>query len=223
MNKLQYKKIFLSFFVSVGLLFTGGCGFVNHKPSSSDGTVTIPDTSTLRDRQEFLNETLADPRELKPGEIAITIRIRPQFVLHLNKKLKVVSFEALNADAVSLKKETRKKWKRKPYEKAVRRILEQAVVDGYISDVSPVIDVQVVESAVAVGEDSTTSIGDDNSSAKSDASSPSDDLPNAVASTDTMITFVDVRTIEENVQSVAEEVAEIHGISAEIVLHEAGE
>lgn len=194
MSRFRYKKIFLSFFVSVLLLLTDGCGFVNHKPSASDGTVTIPDTSTLQDRQKFLDETLSEPRELKPGEIAITIRLRPQFVLHLNKKLRVVSFEALNADAVSLKKETRKKWKRKPYKKAVRRILEQAVVDGYLSDVSPVIDIEVVESPIALAEENNT-----------------------------MITFVDIRTIEENVQSVAEEVAEIHGMPAEVVLHEVGE
>ena len=165
MNNLRFVKIFLHVFLSATLLLTG-CGFVNHKPSASDGAVSVPDTSTLRNRQKFLDESLSEPRELKPGEIAITIRIRPQFVLHLNKKLKVVSFEALNEDADVLKHETRKKWKRTPYKKAVRRILEQAVINGYISDVSPVIDIQISESQMPLDEaDSVPFAGNDGSSA----------------------------------------------------------
>ena len=190
MNNLRFVKIFLHVFLSATLLLTG-CGFVNHKPSASDGAVSVPDTSTLRNRQKFLDESLSEPRELKPGEIAITIRIRPQFVLHLNKKLKVVSFEALNDDAIKLKHETHKKWKRTPYKKAVRRILDQAVIDGYISDVSPVIDIQISESQTP-----------------------------ATSGNNNTITFVDLRTIEDTVLTVAEEAAATHGITAEVALHE---
>ena len=217
MNRFQCKKFFLCFFIAVPLLLTDGCGFVNHKPSASDGTITVPDTSTLRDRQAFLEESLSEPRELKPGEIAITIRIRPQFVLHLNKKLKVVSFETLNEDAEVLKHETRKKWKRTPYKKAVRRILEQAVIDGYISDVSPVIDIQISESQMPLDEaDSVPFAG-------SDGSASADDPQNTAAPGSSTITFVDLRTIEDNVLTVAEDVAAIHGITAEVTLHEDSE
>ena len=52
--------------------------------------------------------------------------------------------EALNPTAKALKKSTKKKWKRKPYQKAVRSILEQCVIDGYISDVSGSISMQVI-------------------------------------------------------------------------------
>ena len=215
MNNLRFVKIFLHVFLSATLLLTG-CGFVNHKPSASDGAVSVPDTSTLRNRQKFLDESLSEPRELKPGEIAITIRIRPQFVLHLNKKLKVVSFEALNDDAFKLKHETHKKWKRTPYKKAVRRILDQAVIDGYISDVSPVIDIQISESQMPLDEaDSVPFAGNDGSSA--------DDPQNTAAPGSSTITFVDLRTIEDNVLTVAEDVAAIHGITAEVTLHEDSE
>ena len=216
MNNLRFVKIFLHVFLSATLLLTG-CGFVNHKPSASDGAVSVPDTSTLRNRQKFLDESLSEPRELKPGEIAITIRIRPQFVLHLNKKLKVVSFEALNDDAIKLKHETHKKWKRTPYKKAVRRILDQAVIDGYISDVSPVIDIQISESQMPLDEaDSVPFAGNDGSAS-------ADDPQNTATPGSSTITFVDLRTIEDNVLTVAEDVAAIHGITAEVTLHEDSE
>lgn len=151
MNTAKHRLYICLFSLCLMPLVLCQCSLTGDSSSTADEEVSVPDTSTIRDRIAFLEDEAVTPRELKPNEATITIRLRPQFVLHLNKKLRAVSFEPLNADARSLKKELKKKWKRKPYKKAMRSILEQCVVDGYISDVIPSVDIIVTAPDIETG------------------------------------------------------------------------
>ena len=149
---LQHISVFLTVpvfrFCTVGLLsaslILSGCSLPNFDNSDDDSKFDFPKTSVVTDRENYLSEALKTPEDPQPMETRIIMRLNPQFVLHLGKKHRVLAFEPLNATAKALKKSTKKKWKRKPYQKAVRSILEQCVIDGYISDVSNNISMQVI-------------------------------------------------------------------------------
>jgi hypothetical protein len=111
-----------------------------------------PDTSTITDRISYLDSSLSEPDELNAGETGITIRLAPQFVLHVNSDNKIVRFEALNEQAHALKKATKKEWNKKPVKKALRSILERCVTDGYISDVIPEVEIIVSDPSSEIAE-----------------------------------------------------------------------
>lgn len=102
-----------------------------------------PVTSTLIDRKDYLSSSLFEPEEEKPDETTVTFRLTAQFVLHVDGNNRVTDFEALNNEAHTLKNKTKKEWNNKPCKKALRSILEQCVIDGYISDAIPVVDISV--------------------------------------------------------------------------------
>ena len=117
------------------LFLASGCTL--HGGTSEIDASKLPETSTVSDRLKALEEETKEPKERAPGEITITFRFRPQFILHLDGRQRVASFEALNQDAQSLKETTKELWEGKRYKKAVRGITEQAIIDGYISDNNP--------------------------------------------------------------------------------------
>ena len=173
-----------------------GCAFQNGGSLGKDAS-KIPETSTVSGRIEALEKEVDEPMERAAGEITITFRFRPQFVLHLDDRLKVATFEPLNRDARSLKKQTKQGWKNRHYKKAVRNITEQAIIDGYISDNNPLVEVRVEREPEA---DTT----------EEDFGEPTEQAPLGE------VLSVDIKEIEESVLDEVNGVIEIHGISAEV-------
>ncbi len=130
--------IYCTLFVVVGLLGTG-CALSDHSDKNTNEKEAFS-TSTLEDRKVSLEKKVAAAKSLKPKEVVISFWFRGAFVLHLDRKMRVESFEALNEDARILKMQTREGWKGKRYKKAVANVMEQAIRDGYISDNNPIIE-----------------------------------------------------------------------------------
>ena len=157
MKKLLFSRAYAAFILIICLMLPG-CSFFGYSRFDDETDTGFPQTSVVTDRESYLEEALKSPKEPKSSETRIIMRLNPQFVLHLDRKHRMLDFEPLNDTAKSLKKTTKKKWKRKPYEKAIRSILEQCVVDGYISDVSNTISIQVIYTPSEAASD-TPSIG----------------------------------------------------------------
>ncbi len=134
-------------------LLLSGCS-LKGASSMGDEALRVPDTSTILGREAFIESETEKPAERKPGEVTISYYIRPRFILHLNRKNRVYDFEALNYDARILKEQCEGRWEKKNFKKAIRRILEQAIIDGYISDNNgPVFMLVEREPAQGVSED----------------------------------------------------------------------
>ena len=193
-NSQRFRRAFCSVAAAItAAILLGGCTLPGRPASSQPGDYSS-DTSTLQRRRAFLAEELKEPRALKADEITVTVRIRPQFVLHLNQNLKVTDFEALNDDAVALRGKVYKKWYRKPFQKAIRHILEQCVIDGYISDNNPNIAMFIEEGGANLSRNKGG-----------------------------RISLIDIPSLEEKIKDVAENVVQMHGISAEVVVSTAQE
>ena len=195
--------------LAVACALLAGCGEAGS--SSGEDASRIPETTSVADRMEAMQKELAEPAKRAPGEITITFRLRPQFVLHLDGALKVASFEPLNREAGLLKVQSRKGWKNRRYSRAVRNIMEQAVIDGYISDNNPLIEVLAEQEPVAGTEAGAATRSGEEAVDPSEDVYP--DIPEEVIS-------VDLKDIEKNVLDEVNGVVEIHGISAEIEVAE---
>lgn len=193
-NSRRYRRKSCSVAAAIAaVILLGGCTLPGQQTSTQPKDFSS-DTSTLERRRAFLAEEIKKPRKLKADEITVTVRIRPQFVLHLNQNLKVTDFEALNDDAVALRGKVYKKWYRKPFQKAIRHILEQCVINGYISDNNPNIAMFIEKG----GADLSRNKGG-------------------------RISLIDIPSLEEKIKDVAENVVQMHGISAEVVVSTAQE
>ncbi len=154
---MKYLKIKATSFYILALAITLLCGCSLSGLFSGDPDAgKKPDTSTITDREDYLESSLGEPDELKPGETGITIRLTPQFVLHVNSDNKVVRFEALNEQAHALRRTTKKEWNKKPVKKALRSILEQCVTDGYISDAIPEVEIIVSDPSSEIAQKART-------------------------------------------------------------------
>ncbi len=172
----------------ITIFLLGGCTLPGRKTGQNTKELSS-DTSTLQRRKAYLSNLTKEPRPLDADEIAIAVQIRPEFVLHLNKNLKVTDFEPLNHDAKMLRDEVYEKWYRLPYKKAYRNIMEQAIIDGYISDNNPTILLTIKEGSF------------DFSSNKSGR-----------------IAMTDVATIEEKLSAITENCLHLHGITGDITV-----
>lgn len=133
------KKLII---LTMCITMLGLCG-CSDSTSTSTKDLKMPQTSTNTRRQSY-NDSLTKDAEKETSDFTyISVDIRPKFILHIDSEGNITEFEALNDEAISLSGQTTEEWQNKPYKDAFTDIIEQCIIDGYISDNNPVIKVDV--------------------------------------------------------------------------------
>lgn len=111
--------------------------------SVSKDELKMPQTTTNLRRADYNKSLTRDTQKESKDFTYINVDIRPKFVLHIDADGNISEFESLNDDADILSEQTKELWSGKPYSEAFSSIIEQCIIDGYISDNNPAVKVEV--------------------------------------------------------------------------------